>query len=203
MELGSNGSGASANGEIWDVVSDQSIRLASAYTLRGKPIREHATIKESRSPRYIRDPQSWRLHLPAQRPHQPDAYRTPGPDRMESEAPGTARTIAAIFTHMHNIRCKWIRLTAPHLKVPPQLNRLQCTPKQAGAALAKSAAGCAEMLEQALGGDSRIEKFHRDGWARPWQAGIEMLCYMLSHEGHHRGQVCMLRISLGSRSQKR
>jgi uncharacterized damage-inducible protein DinB len=110
---------------------------------------------------------------------------------------GRVRTIGAIFTHVHNVRCKWIRLTAPHLKVPPQLNRAQCTPKQAGAALARSAAGCAEMLKQALGGDSRIEKFHRDGWARPWPVGIEMLSYMLSHEAHHRGQVCMLAHQLG------
>jgi hypothetical protein len=35
----------------------------------------------------------------------------------------TPRTIAAIFTHIHNVRCKWVRLTAPHLKIPPQLNR--------------------------------------------------------------------------------
>jgi hypothetical protein len=28
-----------------------------------------------------------------------------------------------------------------------------------------------------------------DGWARPWPAGLEMLCHMLSDETHHRGQV--------------
>jgi DinB family len=27
--------------------------------------------------------------------------------------------------------------------------------------------------------------------------GLEMLCYMLSHEAHHRGQVCMLAHQLG------
>ena len=111
--------------------------------------------------------------------------------------PGKARTIAAIFTHMHNVRCKWIRLTAPHLEVPRQLNRAHCTPKQAGAALAKSATRCAEMLVEALGGDGRIKKFRRDGWARPWPVGVDMLCYMLSHEAHHRGQVCMLAHQLG------
>ena len=36
-----------------------------------------------------------------------------------AKPPGNVRTIAAIFTHMHNVRTKWIRLTAPHLKVPP------------------------------------------------------------------------------------
>src|SRR6202051_658324 len=53
------------------------------------------------------------------------------------------RTIAAICTHMHNVRCKWVRLTAPHLKVPRQLNRALCTPQQARAGLAESAARCA------------------------------------------------------------
>jgi hypothetical protein len=42
-----------------------------------------------------------------------------------------------------------------------------------------------------------IEKFLRDGWAQPWPVGPEMLCYMISHEAHHRGQVCMLTHQLG------
>jgi uncharacterized damage-inducible protein DinB len=112
-------------------------------------------------------------------------------------SPSKVRTIAAIFTHMHNVRAKWIRLTAPHLKVPTQLNRTRCTPEQARAGLAESAARCAEMLAEALDGGGKIEQFHRDGWARPWPVGVEMLCYMLAHEAHHRGQVCMLAHQLG------
>jgi uncharacterized damage-inducible protein DinB len=120
------------------------------------------------------------------------------PAAWRAKPPGAARTIAAIFTHMHNVRRKWVRLTAPHLKVPRQLNRARCTPQQARAGLAESAARCAEMLAEALGGGGRIAKFRRDGWARPWPVGLEMLCYMLSHEAHHRGQVCMLAHQLGS-----
>ncbi|MGH9756624.1 MAG: DinB family protein [Candidatus Acidiferrales bacterium] len=115
-----------------------------------------------------------------------------------AKPPGNVRPIAAIFAHMHNVRCKWIRLTAPHLKVPRQLHRAQCTPREARAALTESAARCAEMLAEALGGSAgRIEKFRRDGWGRPWPAGVEMLCYMISHEAHHRGQVCMLAHQMG------
>ena len=110
---------------------------------------------------------------------------------------GKVRTIAAIFTHMHNVRTKWVRLTAPHLKVPAQLDRARCTRQQARAGLAESAARCEEMLAEALGGEGRIEKFLRDAWARPWPVGVEMLCYMLAHEAHHRGQVCMLAHQLG------
>ena len=120
------------------------------------------------------------------------------PRAWRAKPPGNVRTIAAIFTHMHNVRAKWVRLTAPHLKVPRQLHRALCTPRQARAGLAESAARCVEMLSEALGGSGgRVEKFRRDGWAKPWSVGPEMLCYMLSHEAHHRGQVCMLAHQLG------
>jgi uncharacterized damage-inducible protein DinB len=119
------------------------------------------------------------------------------PAAWKAKPLGNVRTIAAIFTHMHNVRCKWVRLTAPHLKVPTQLNRAHCTPRQACAALAESAARCEEMLAAALGDGGGVEQFRRDGWGRPWAVGVEMLCYMLAHEAHHRGQVCMLAHQLG------
>src|SRR5277367_2026234 len=84
------------------------------------------------------------------------------PTAWRAKPPGKARTIAAIFTHMHNVRTKWVRLTAPHLKVPAQLNRSHCTQRQACVGLAESAARCADMLAEALGGGGSIEKFLRD-----------------------------------------
>jgi uncharacterized damage-inducible protein DinB len=127
------------------------------------------------------------------------------PAAWTAKPPGNVRTIAAIFTHMHNVRTKWIRLTAPHLKVPAQLNRTHCTPQQARKALAESAAQCEEMLADVDAGrihkGKRIQQFVRDGWAKPWPAGPElltrMLSYMLAHEAHHRGQVSMLGHQLG------
>jgi uncharacterized damage-inducible protein DinB len=116
-----------------------------------------------------------------------------------AKPPGNVRTIAAIFTHMHNVRAKWIRLTGPHLKIPAQLNRARCTSKQASKALAESAARCEEMLADVDAG--RIQQFVRDGWAKPWPAGpqllTQMLCYTLAHEAHHRGQISMLAHQLG------
>jgi uncharacterized damage-inducible protein DinB len=122
------------------------------------------------------------------------------PSVWKAKPPGNVRTIAAIFTHMHNVRTKWIRLSAPHLKVPAQLSRAHCTPLEVRAALTESAARCEEMLAEALGeGEGRVQEFLRDGWAQPWPAGPEMLCYMIAHEAHHRGQVCMLAHQLGSK----
>ena len=120
------------------------------------------------------------------------------PRTWRAQLPGTkGRTIAAIFAHVHNIRCKWLRLSAPHLKLPPRLDRARCTQKQAKQALAESAALCSQMLAEALAPQGRVAKFHRDGWARQWTPGAAMFAYMLTHEAHHRGQVCMLAHQLG------
>ena len=121
------------------------------------------------------------------------------PAAWRAQLPGSkGRTIAAIFTHVHNIRRKWLRLSAPHLKLPATLNRTTATQKQTQTALLESAARCSEMLAGALlQSPSRIETFHRDGWAKPWPAGPAMLAYMLTHDAHHRGQVSMLAHQLG------
>ncbi|GAC1634481.1 MAG: hypothetical protein NVS9B14_10600 [Candidatus Acidiferrum sp.] len=111
---------------------------------------------------------------------------------------GNGRTIAAIFCHVHNIRRKWLRLSAPHIKLPVELDRKSCTPRQVKVALAESGRRCVEMLTEAFSGEkSRVPKFRRDGWAKPWPAGAAMVAYMISHEAHHRGQVCMLSHQLG------
>ena len=109
-----------------------------------------------------------------------------------------ARPIVAIFTHVHNIRRKWLRLSAPHIKLPAELDRASCSQKQARLALAESAKRCAQMLGESFdGATGRVKHFQRDGWARPWPAGAAMFTYMIVHEAHHRGQVCMLAHQLG------
>jgi uncharacterized damage-inducible protein DinB len=122
------------------------------------------------------DPAAWRARLPGSK----------------------GRTIAAIFSHVHNMRRKWLRLSAPHLKLPAPLDRAICTQKQVNAALAASAERCGEMLAGALlGQQSQTTTFRRDGWAKSWTAGASMVTFMISHEAHHRGQVCMLAHQLG------
>jgi uncharacterized damage-inducible protein DinB len=121
------------------------------------------------------------------------------PAAWRAKLPGSkGRTIAATFAHVHNIRRKWLRLSAPQLKLPAPLDRAICTQKQAQAALLQSAACCSEMLADALSRPQRrIKTFRRDGWAKPWPAGPSMLAFMISHDAHHRGQACMLAHQLG------
>jgi len=122
------------------------------------------------------DPRAWRGRLPGNR----------------------TRTIAAIFCHVHNVRRKWLRLSAPGLELPAPLDRARCTPDEAREALAESAARCYDMLTEALVRRSgRVEVFRRDGWARPWPAGGAMVAFMIAHDAHHRGQACMLAHQLG------
>jgi uncharacterized damage-inducible protein DinB len=124
----------------------------------------------------------------------PRAWRAEPPRVKGSKG----RTIGAIFAHMHNIRRKWIRLSAPHLKLPAELDYLRCTQRQARVALEESGRRCSQMLAEALGGsDGRAKQFLRDGWARPWPGGAAMVVYMITHEAHHRGQICMLAHQLG------
>src|SRR5579864_1740602 len=89
------------------------------------------------------DPRAWRAQPPGQ--------------------PGSGRTIAAIFAHLHNCRLVWLRNSAPHLKCPPPLNPDRCTIKQAAAAHRRSAAQCLRMLSDALSAapDRRVTKFSR------------------------------------------
>lgn len=108
------------------------------------------------------------------------------------------RTIAAILSHVHNVRCKWLRLSAPDLKRPALLDRARSTQKQASKAFAASGARCCEMLAGALDAEGgRVLSFLRDGWARPWRPGAGMFAYMIAHEAHHRGQVLLLAHQLG------
>ena len=115
----------------------------------------------------------------------------------EAKPPGKrGRTIAAIFAHVHNIRLKWVRLSAPELSLPAPLGPARCTKKQATAALAASAGSCLLMIRKSFESPTG-RTFLRDGWARPWPAGAAMVTYMISHEAHHRGQILMLAHQLG------
>jgi hypothetical protein len=126
------------------------------------------------------------------------------PAAWRAKPPGKARTIAALFTHMHNVRCKWVRLTAPHLKVPRQLNRAHCTPRQARAGLAESAARCAEMLAEALGGVGAASRnFAETAGPGPGRLARKCCATCFLTKPTIAGRCVCLRISSDSRCRKR
>jgi uncharacterized damage-inducible protein DinB len=98
---------------------------------------------------------------------------------------GKGRTIAAIAAHIHNVRHMWLAVSAKDMKAPDKLDRDKCTRSQVKAALAKSAECCSKLIADALRKpDGRVKNF------RPDVAG--MVGYLISHDAHHRGQICML-----------
>lgn len=100
------------------------------------------------------------------------------------------RNIAQIVAHIHNVRHMWLAVTAPGMTVPDKLNRDKCTKKQAQSALKKSAKCMVEVIRLAAETpDGRVKDFRPDV--------VGFLAYAITHEAHHRGQICMLARELG------
>jgi uncharacterized damage-inducible protein DinB len=73
---------------------------------------------------------------------------------------------------------------------PPALDRKRVTQKQASRALRQSTDALAIMFESALAdGQPRVTGMPR--------RVIDMLTYLMQHDAHHRGQICMLARDLG------
>jgi len=111
-----------------------------------------------------------------------DAWRAEPPD-------GKGRTIAAIVAHIHNVRVMWLKAAAKGSKIPEQLDRSSVTPAQASKALEQSRAALSAVLDAALEADGRVKGF------RPDAAGF--FGYLIAHDAHHRGQICMLARQVG------
>jgi uncharacterized damage-inducible protein DinB len=102
---------------------------------------------------------------------------------------GKGRTVAAVVAHMHNVRVMWLKAAAKESMIPEQLDRTTVTPAQATKALAQSRAALSAVLESALESDGRVKGF------RPDVAGF--FGYLIAHDAHHRGQICMLARQVG------
>jgi uncharacterized damage-inducible protein DinB len=101
---------------------------------------------------------------------------------------GKGRTIAAIVAHMHNVRVMWLK-AAKAAEVPAQIEKDKVTATQASKALEQSRAALSEVLKAALDTDGRVKGF------RPDVAGF--VGYLIAHDAHHRGQICMLARQMG------
>jgi uncharacterized damage-inducible protein DinB len=110
------------------------------------------------------------------------AWRAEPPD-------GKGRTIAAIVAHMHNVRVMWLKAAAKGSRIPEQLDRTTVTPAQATNALEQSRTALSAVLKSALESDGRVKGF------RPDAAGF--FGYLIAHDAHHRGQICMLARQVG------
>ncbi len=103
---------------------------------------------------------------------------------------GKGRTIAAIAAHMHNVRHMWLAVAAKGKPLPDKLDRATVTRKAAMQALAQSTECCRQLLAEGLDHpEGKVKGF------RPDVAG--MFGYLISHDAHHRGQICALARQVG------
>ncbi|HEY8551192.1 MAG TPA: DinB family protein [Vicinamibacterales bacterium] len=104
--------------------------------------------------------------------------------------PGGGRTIAAIVAHMQSLRRTFARMGGAQ-PGPPSLDGKRCTRAEAVRALRQSTETLAAQFEAAIAaGLARVK-------GQPRRV-VDMLTYILQHDAHHRGQICMLARQLGA-----
>ena len=115
------------------------------------------------------------------------------------QVPGIKRlTVGMVAAHIHNSRCRWIRsLGARHgVSVPRLVDLRQVQRRQLLSALSSSSRGMIELIRLGIAHGGRVP---RATWQN-FPTDLEhFLCYFAAHEGHHRGQLCMVVRQLGRR----
>ena len=113
--------------------------------------------------------------------------------------PGVPRlTVGMIAAHIHNIRCRWIKsLGAAHgVEVPRLVDRRRVRPADLVKALSRSSDGMVDLIELGMANGGRVP---RATWQNFPTDMEHFLSYFVAHEGHHRGQLCMVARQLGQR----
>jgi uncharacterized damage-inducible protein DinB len=102
---------------------------------------------------------------------------------------GKERSIAAIVAHMQGVRRMFAKMGGAD-PVPVRLDGSTVTPAQASRALQESRTALTALFRQSLDrAEARIKGIPR--------RTVNMMIYLIQHDSHHRGQICMLARALG------
>jgi uncharacterized damage-inducible protein DinB len=99
------------------------------------------------------------------------------------------RNIATSFAHIHNVRCMRLKMSAK-TGVPAKLDRAKVTMAQARTALAASAWAMVALIERSVAAGGHVPDFRPDV--------VGLVCAAITHEAHHRGQICHWARELGA-----
>jgi uncharacterized damage-inducible protein DinB len=100
------------------------------------------------------------------------------------------RNIATSFAHIHNVRCMRLKMSGRGAPIPDRLERATITVDQARRALAESAHAVAGLIERSLAAGGHVPDYRPDV--------VALVCAAITHEAHHRGQICHWMRELGS-----
>jgi uncharacterized damage-inducible protein DinB len=100
--------------------------------------------------------------------------------------------------HLHNSRCRWIKsLGARHgVAVPRLVDLRRVRQSELVKALTRSSDGMVRLIELGMANGGRVP---RATWQNFPTDMAHFLSYFAAHEGHHRGQLCLVARQLGQR----
>jgi uncharacterized damage-inducible protein DinB len=101
------------------------------------------------------------------------------------------RNIATTFAHMHNVRCMRLTMSMKDKddEPPARLDRADVTPEEAKEALAESARAIVRLIEKSLAAGGHVPDYRPDV--------VALVCAAITHDAHHRGQICHWARQLG------
>jgi uncharacterized damage-inducible protein DinB len=100
------------------------------------------------------------------------------------------RSIATSFAHIHNVRCMRLKMSGGGTPPPDRLQRATVTMDEARRALAESARAMVTLIERSLSAGGHVPDYRPDV--------VALVCAAITHEAHHRGQICHWARELGS-----
>jgi uncharacterized damage-inducible protein DinB len=108
---------------------------------------------------------------------------TLGPEVWRAQPPcSKRRNIATTFAHMHNVRCMRLKMSAKDEEPPSTLDRAEVTLAEAKEALAQSARAMVHLIERSLASGGHVPDCRPDV--------VALVCVAITHDAHHRGQIC-------------
>jgi uncharacterized damage-inducible protein DinB len=100
------------------------------------------------------------------------------------------RNIATTFAHMHTVRCMRLKMSAREEAPPAKLERGEVTVGEAKEALGESARAMVRLIERSLATGGHLQDFRPDV--------VAVVCWAITHDAHHRGQICHWAAGLGA-----
>ena len=119
-----------------------------------------------------------------------------------SAVPGAwRRTVRALAAHLHNTRCMWLKMLGGGTKghgvaIPKNVDARRVAQRDLLAALSRSAEAYVKLMEVGIARGGEVPKAAWQNFPPDLES---FTAYMVAHEAHHRGQLCLVARQLGRR----